>query len=190
MLAAALATVGALTVWAQGQGQPADANRTPGVQSGQDPNREAFVAANCKVPPPAPAARGGGPGGGARAGGAARRRPGAQRLHGDGDSRRHRRGPEVEAGLGRHRQQRRRSRGHGRRQPVAGAERQEHGRAHRQGRQGVGDLHRHLHRRFDRREQARPGVHRGARAEPGHLAAAAGAEAVREHGTEASRSSA
>ena len=69
-VAVALATV-ALTVWAQGQGQPADSKRTPGVQSGQDPNRAAFVAANCKVPPAPPAARGGGPGGGARAGGAA-----------------------------------------------------------------------------------------------------------------------
>ena len=70
MLVAALATAGAFTAWAQGQGQPADSRRTPGVQSGQDPKREAFVAANCKVPPPAPAARGGGPGGGGRAGGA------------------------------------------------------------------------------------------------------------------------
>src|SRR5688500_682343 len=71
LLAAAVATAGALTVWAQGQGQPVDSKRTPGVQSGQDPNRAAFVAANCKVPPPAAAARGGGAGGGARAGGAA-----------------------------------------------------------------------------------------------------------------------
>ena len=70
MLAAALAAAGALTAGAQGTGQPADAGRTPGVQSGQDPKREAFIAANCKVPPPAPAARGGGPGGGGRAGGA------------------------------------------------------------------------------------------------------------------------
>jgi gluconolactonase len=71
LLVVTLALVGALTAWAQGQGQPADPTRTPGVQSGQDPKRDAFVAANCKVPPPSPATRGGGPGGGARAGGAA-----------------------------------------------------------------------------------------------------------------------
>jgi gluconolactonase len=80
MLAAALAATTALTVGAQGRGQPADPKRTPGVQSGQDPNREAFVAANCKVPPPAPAARGGGPGGG-RAGGAPAAAPTALNDH-------------------------------------------------------------------------------------------------------------
>lgn len=31
---------------------------TPGVQAGRDPNRDAFVAANCKAPQPAPAAGG------------------------------------------------------------------------------------------------------------------------------------
>jgi gluconolactonase len=53
------------------QGQPRDAERTPGVQAGQDPNRAAFIAANCKNPTPPPPARGGGPGGpgGGRAGG-------------------------------------------------------------------------------------------------------------------------
>lgn len=58
LLTIALFSVGALTVW--GQGQPPDPKRTPGVQAGQDPNRAAFVAANCKNPPPPPAARGGG----------------------------------------------------------------------------------------------------------------------------------
>jgi len=71
LLAFALASTGAITVWAQGQ--PADPKRTPGVQAGQDPNRAAFIAANCKNPPAPPAPRGGGPGGapgGGRAGGA------------------------------------------------------------------------------------------------------------------------
>ena len=78
LLTAALVSASAMTVL--GQGQPADPKRTPGVQAGQDPNRAAFIAANCKVPPPAPAARAGGPpaapgaipapGGAARAGGA------------------------------------------------------------------------------------------------------------------------
>src|SRR5690242_13108674 len=47
---------------------------TPGVQAGRDPNRAAFVAANCKAQPAAaaPAAGGNAPGGNAaRAGGAA-----------------------------------------------------------------------------------------------------------------------
>ena len=52
MLAAALATVGALTAWAQGQGQPADPTRTPGVQSGQDPKRDAFVRRSGKMQVP------------------------------------------------------------------------------------------------------------------------------------------
>jgi hypothetical protein len=62
----------AMTVAAQ-QGQPADPERTPGVQAGQDPKRAAFVAANCKTPAPAPEGRGGRPGGpgGGRAGGGA-----------------------------------------------------------------------------------------------------------------------
>ena len=78
LLTAALVSASVMTVL--GQGQPADPKRTPGVQAGQDPNRAAFIAANCKVPPPAPAARAGGPpaapgaipapGGAARAGGA------------------------------------------------------------------------------------------------------------------------
>ena len=53
------------------QQQPRDPARTPGVQSGSDPNRAAFIAANCKAPaaaalplPPGarPAARGSGRG--------------------------------------------------------------------------------------------------------------------------------
>src|SRR5262245_11713065 len=76
LLTAALCGIGAITALGQGQGQPADSKRTPGVQAGQDPNRAAFVAANCKNPAPAPAARGGGapgapgaPGGGGAPGG-------------------------------------------------------------------------------------------------------------------------
>jgi gluconolactonase len=64
MLAAAAAFVGAVGVFAQQQ--PADPMRVPGVQAGADPNRAAFVMANCKMPP-APAAQP--PGGGGRAGG-------------------------------------------------------------------------------------------------------------------------
>jgi len=70
IVAVALAAAAAITVLAQGQ--PPDSRRTPGVQSGQDPNRATFIAANCKnppAPPAPPAARGGG--GGGRAGGAA-----------------------------------------------------------------------------------------------------------------------
>ena len=44
LLAFALASVGVITVFAQQQ--PADPARTPGVQSGADPNRAAFIAAN------------------------------------------------------------------------------------------------------------------------------------------------
>ena len=75
LLTLALGTVGAITVL--GQGQPPDPKRTPGVQAGQDPGRQAFVMANCKNPPPPPAARGGGagapgaPGGAPAAGGGA-----------------------------------------------------------------------------------------------------------------------
>jgi hypothetical protein len=47
LLTVALASVGAMTLAAQ-QGQPADPKRTPGVQGPADPNRAAFVAANCK----------------------------------------------------------------------------------------------------------------------------------------------
>jgi gluconolactonase len=75
----ALFSAGAIT--ALGQGQPPDPKRTPGVQAGQDPNRAAFITANCRNPPAPPAARGGGgapggpnaqgPGGGRAGGGAA-----------------------------------------------------------------------------------------------------------------------
>ncbi|MEQ1759822.1 MAG: SMP-30/gluconolactonase/LRE family protein [Vicinamibacterales bacterium] len=71
LLTLALVSAGVITALAQGQ--PPDPKRTPGVQAGADPNRAAFIMANCKVPPAPPAARGGGaPGGapGARAGGA------------------------------------------------------------------------------------------------------------------------
>ena len=66
LLALALASVAAMTAFAQQQ--PRDPVRTPGVQSGADPNRAAFIAANCKNPPAPPAAAGGG--GGGRGGGA------------------------------------------------------------------------------------------------------------------------
>lgn len=56
-------------VAAVAQQQPADPVRTPGVQAGRDPNRDAFVMKNCRMPAPTPAAGGGAPG--ARAGGAA-----------------------------------------------------------------------------------------------------------------------
>jgi gluconolactonase len=49
------------------QGQPADPKRTPGVQGPADPNHDAFVKANCKVPPAQPAGRGGGRAGGGQA---------------------------------------------------------------------------------------------------------------------------
>jgi sugar lactone lactonase YvrE len=65
MLAFALACVGAVTLF--GQQQPADPMRTPGVQAGNDPNRAAFLMANCKTQP-APAAQAQG-GGGGRGGG-------------------------------------------------------------------------------------------------------------------------
>jgi gluconolactonase len=74
LLAMMLATVGPITVFAQQQ--PPDPTRTPGVQAPNDPNRAAFVMANCKnaPPPPAPARGGGGGGGGqgARGGGGGR----------------------------------------------------------------------------------------------------------------------
>ena len=59
-----LATAGAAAMLAQGQ--PRDPVRTPGIQSGQDPNRAAFLTANCKNPPAQAAGRGrgGGRGGG------------------------------------------------------------------------------------------------------------------------------
>src|SRR5262245_35684513 len=74
LLALVLAAAGELTGFAQQQ--PADPTRTPGVQAPNDPNRAAFVMANCKnaPPPPAPARGGGGGGGGqgARGGGGGR----------------------------------------------------------------------------------------------------------------------
>ena len=67
----ALAAFVAVGVVAVAQQQPADPIRTPGVQAGRDPNRDAFVAKNCKAAAPAPAAnaagRGRGAGGGAPA---------------------------------------------------------------------------------------------------------------------------
>jgi sugar lactone lactonase YvrE len=77
LLATAMAFVGAVTVF--GQQQPADAQRTPGVQAGGDPKRAEFIMANCKTQPAPPAAAAGGGGGrggnapaagGGRAGGA------------------------------------------------------------------------------------------------------------------------
>src|SRR5687768_396019 len=58
LLAVAMVSVGVITVL--GQQQPRDPARTPGVQAGGDPNRAAFVMANCKSAPAEPAARGGG----------------------------------------------------------------------------------------------------------------------------------
>lgn len=59
LLAATLALAGATV---SGQQQPRDAMRTPGVQAGADPNRAAFVMANCRNPSAAqpPQGRGGG----------------------------------------------------------------------------------------------------------------------------------
>lgn len=71
LLTAALVTAGVMAASAQ-EGQPADPRRTPGVQAGADPNRAAFIAANCKNPAPPPAARAGGPGGAPPGGNAAR----------------------------------------------------------------------------------------------------------------------
>ena len=74
LLALFLATSASIAALAQQQ--PADPTRTPGVQAPNDPNRAAFVMANCKsAPPPAAPARGGGGGGGgqgARGGGGGR----------------------------------------------------------------------------------------------------------------------
>ncbi len=44
------------------QQQPVDPVRTPGVQAGRDPNRDAFVMKNCKAPAPTPAPGGPPPG--------------------------------------------------------------------------------------------------------------------------------
>jgi len=49
--------------------QPQQQVGTPGVQAGRDPNRAAFVAANCAVQPEAPAANGNAGRGGGRGGG-------------------------------------------------------------------------------------------------------------------------
>jgi sugar lactone lactonase YvrE len=65
LTAVAFVSIGGIALL--GQGQPRDPVRTPGVQSGQDPDRAAFLAANCKTPPPAPAAGRGGRGGGGAA---------------------------------------------------------------------------------------------------------------------------
>jgi sugar lactone lactonase YvrE len=59
----------AATVAVLAQQQPVDPVRTPGVQAGRDPNRDAFVMKNCANPAPTPAANGA-RGGGARTGGA------------------------------------------------------------------------------------------------------------------------
>jgi hypothetical protein len=60
----AVVVVGTAVV-AAAQQQPVDPVRTPGVQAGRDPNRTAFVMANCAAPViPEPAAGGGGGRGG------------------------------------------------------------------------------------------------------------------------------
>jgi sugar lactone lactonase YvrE len=80
-LTIAVGMAGAIALLGQGQGQPADPRRTPGVQAGQDPNRTPFVMASCRNLPTAAdggrvgGARGGpgglgGPGGGAGRGSA------------------------------------------------------------------------------------------------------------------------
>jgi sugar lactone lactonase YvrE len=61
-VAVVLACAGVVTVVAQQQ--PRDPARTPGVQAGADPNRAAFIAANCKAAAPEPQGRGGGAPGG------------------------------------------------------------------------------------------------------------------------------
>jgi sugar lactone lactonase YvrE len=58
LLSFAMSFIGAIALVAQQQ--PKDMARTPGVQAGADPNRAAFVMANCKNPAPPPPARGGG----------------------------------------------------------------------------------------------------------------------------------
>jgi hypothetical protein len=60
----------ASAIAAVAQQQPVDPIRTPGVQAGRDPNRAAFVAANCRTQP-APAAAPAAGGNAARGGGAA-----------------------------------------------------------------------------------------------------------------------
>lgn len=62
MITMALVALGAVTMFAQQQ--PFDPERTPGVQAGGDPNRQAFLEANCSVVPEPQGGRGrgGGPG--------------------------------------------------------------------------------------------------------------------------------
>ena len=55
-------------VAAVAQQQPVDPIRTPGVQAGRDPNREAFIAKNCSAPVPTPAVAGRGRGNAGRGG--------------------------------------------------------------------------------------------------------------------------
>jgi gluconolactonase len=62
LIALALASLGAITAGAQQQ--PRDPVRTPGVQAGQDPARDAFLKMNCKSPAAPPAAQGAGGRGG------------------------------------------------------------------------------------------------------------------------------
>ena len=62
-----LATIFVCAIAVFGQQQPRDPVRTPGVQSRADPNRAAFVMANCGTPTPPPAAAGRGRGGGGQA---------------------------------------------------------------------------------------------------------------------------
>ena len=57
VLTIALSAVAAVTIVAQQQ--PPDPVRTPGVQAGGDPGRQAFLEANCRVAPPPPEAGGG-----------------------------------------------------------------------------------------------------------------------------------
>ena len=64
-----LAGLVTFVVAAVAQQQPVDPIRTPGVQAGRDPNREAFVREHCSAPVLTQAG-GGGRGGGGRGGGA------------------------------------------------------------------------------------------------------------------------
>lgn len=70
-----VAAVFASAFTAVAQQQPVDPIRTPGVQAGRDPNRAAFIAANCRTQP-APAAVPAGGANAARGGGAAAGRGG------------------------------------------------------------------------------------------------------------------
>lgn len=68
ILVATAISASAVAIAAQ---QPQQQVGTPGVQAGRDPNRAAFVAANCKTQPAAPATPAGPPPGNAGRGGAA-----------------------------------------------------------------------------------------------------------------------